>query len=57
MTLTHCKNLNIVGEFDEDGDLRRAVIAAYNLDLSRLDEETALGYHERLRRLISEAAE
>jgi hypothetical protein len=54
---SHLKNLHIVGSFDEDGDLRRAVVAAYNLDLARLDGETALGYHERLRRLISAAAE
>jgi hypothetical protein len=27
------------------------------VDLSRLDGESALGFHERLRRLISEAAE
>lgn len=53
----HCKDLCIMGIFDEDGDLRRAVVAALNLDLARLDEESALGFHERLRRLISAAAE
>jgi hypothetical protein len=52
-----CQHLQILGLFDEDGDLLRAVVPEFNLDLSRIDGESALGYHERLRRLIIQASE
>lgn len=54
------KNLGhipIMGSFDANGYLRRVVITAYNIDIARTDFETAHGYHERICRLIIQAAD
>ncbi len=55
---SHLKGLRIVGGFDENGGLLRAVVPELGgLEAQRIDGESGLAFHERLKRLIVEAAE
>jgi hypothetical protein len=52
-----CAHLHLRGAFDENNELIRVVILEWNLNIPRDSEETCEGYHDRLIRTLTEAAE
>jgi hypothetical protein len=52
-----CQRLKILGAFASDNTLTRVVVDEWKLDIARLDGESPEGFHDRLCRMLSEAAE
>ncbi len=52
-----CAGLHLRGAFNENNELIRVAVLEWNLSIVRDDGESPEGFHDRLCRMLAEAAE